>query len=136
MLFKSLFVECFCLCRSQNRTPDDQSAVLYHHIKPAAGHVQTAVLSPPQRVLSHGPAPLTPGMALPLGSHAPPGSLKVPPPGAWGSPVHPAFRLGGASSSQLVTVLATPRPSSPTRTLREAGVPCLILGGLTITVSP
>lgn len=92
-----------------------ESAVLEKHPE--------AVLSPPQRVLSHGPAPLTPGMALPLGSHAPPGSLKVPPPGAWGSPVHPAFRLGGASSSQLVTVLATPRPSSPTRTLREVPVP-------------
>eukprot|EP00435_Cladocopium_sp_Y103_P073582 s296_g44.t1 len=46
----------------------------------------------------------------------PPGSLKVPAVAApWGSPVQPIFRVGGASSSQLVTVLATPRASSPTR---------------------
>eukprot|EP00434_Breviolum_minutum_P020018 symbB.v1.2.017660.t1/scaffold1378.1/size122548/4 len=49
--------------------------------------------------------------------HVPPGSLKVAPQ-SWGSPVQPIFRLQGASSSQLVTVLATPRSSSPTREVR------------------
>lgn len=65
----------------------------------------------PQRVLSHGPVLLP--QSVPLN---PPGSLKVPAVAApWGSPVQPIFRVGGASSSQLVTVLATPRASSPTR---------------------
>lgn len=64
----------------------------------------------PQRVLSHGPVLLP--QSVPLN---PPGSLKVPAVAApWGSPVQPIFRVG-ASSSQLVTVLATPRASSPTR---------------------
>lgn len=81
----------------------------------AASEKHPEALSP-QCLQSHGPVLQvnTPVHSVP---HVPPGSLKVAPQ-SWGSPVQPIFRVQGASSSQLVTVLATPRSSSPTREVR------------------
>lgn len=82
----------------------------------AASEKHPEALSP-QCLQSHGPVLQVNTPVASSVPHVPPGSLKVAPQ-SWGSPVQPIFRLQGASSSQLVTVLATPRSSSPTREVR------------------